>query len=49
MDKNKDEAKEHLEWLVEHTPKWEPQDPNRSRPKSINQLRSKDDISDKYE
>ena len=36
MDKNENEAEEHFEWLAEHAPKWELQDLNRSRPKSIN-------------
>ena len=49
MDTNEDEAKEHFKWMTEHAPEWEPQEPNRSRPKSINQLRSKDDLSDKYD
>ena len=44
MDKDEDEAEEHFEWLVEHAPEWEPQEPTRSKPKSINQLKSEDDI-----
>ena len=49
MDKDEDEAKDHFEWLAEHAPEWEPQEPSRYKPKSINQLKSKDDIADKYD
>ena len=51
MDKNEDEADEHFKWLVEHVQKWEPQEPSRSqlKSKSINQLKSEDDLPGKYE
>ena len=49
MDKNEDEVEEHFEWLAEHATEWELQEPTRSRPKSINQLKSEDDVSDKFE
>ena len=49
MDKIEDKAEKHFEWLAEHAPKWETQEPTGSKPKSINKLKSEDDISNKYE
>ena len=36
LDKNEDEVEEHFDWLTEHAPEWEQEEPSRSRPKSIN-------------
>ena len=45
MDKNKDEADVHFEWLAKYVLEWELEELSRSRPKSIDQLRSEDDLS----
>ena len=51
LAKNEEEAEEYFEWLAEHTPDWaENGDSSRSvlHAKSLNQLRSKDSLVEKY-
>ena len=38
-----------LNGFAEHVSEWKPQESSQSRPKSINQLRSKDDLSKMYD